>query len=290
MPRKYEGFFSEDKPVTQLVHEGSAVDIGNCPWGTQSYFSWAVGVPTKRKFLVARSNRVDTTAANVRYSAYQDITGDSEKIMFGFFHTDICPYKEGEVHYSGEPFVKNAKNGVVFGAHFHLVTRYPTFGTKVNPLPWLHIVPGGAMGILKKRINIIVNPMNLQPGTTVQVITSDKLNIRKTFDTSSEVVGQLDPGQQVVIGANTPQSPINDGYEWSPIKEGWIAVQVMATGAQWVKVISLPETCEQKVARLQEEVVKLKAETVKLSIEKAALEGTVAMQAKKLSTIAEIAS
>jgi len=286
---KYRGFFQLDRVITNgsAAHNTDAVDIEGDK-GTPTFAPFEVGNANKLQWKVIRSNKVDPAASNVIYTAIKRQDGD--RVEFAYFHTNKCPYAVGKIISSGDPLCYLDWNGSMTGYHVHLSPRNNDMKTHLNPANYVATNTGKiALGakVLGKP-NIITKPMNIQAGTTIQVITTDKLNIRKVPDTSGEVVGQLDPGAKTLVVFSATQSPIADGYEWSPIKEGWIAVQVMATGAQWVKVIALPETCEQKVARLEAEAKLLNLEIEALESEKAVLQKTVDEQAKKLNDIKAI--
>lgn len=251
---KYYGFFQLDASITQGVHQG-AIDIKT----TDQWYEWLFAPfqdssLDKIPFKVIRVNAVDTSSHDVVYSAIQRDDG-KENVIFAYFHTGECPYKIGDIIHSGDYLCKTSPNGQYSGPHCHLSPRNGKMSVfYTDPLSVILNYPGGSanLGFVPGKPKIEPdNPfvvLNLQPGTEVKNILNKRLNIRMVPDITGTIVGQIDPNMTTVVTTNAPQSIINDGYEWAPIKGGFIAVQ-----DQTQKYISVTETDTERIIRLEKE-------------------------------------
>jgi hypothetical protein len=145
---KYRGFTQFNINISGGVHEGNAVDL-SAPWGFNFFAPYRSDKPNeKRKFWCIRMNRIDSKYGDVRYSVIQDVTDDgADQPIFGYFHTAVSVWHDGDYIYSGTTVTQNAPNGIFKGAHLHLATYLNKFSNRVNPLPWLDIIPGGSHGL-----------------------------------------------------------------------------------------------------------------------------------------------
>lgn len=146
MLKQYRGFTKANKRISQGFHYGDAVDV-SMTWGTPIYAPYTKGnFGEIRRYKVIRANRIDKANHNVRYHAIQDMENN---VCWGFFHVAKTSLKEGQIVKTGDFICKTANNGLTYGAHLHLVYRYPNFlpSSKKNPIPHLDIHRNKLQGI-----------------------------------------------------------------------------------------------------------------------------------------------
>lgn len=252
---KYQGFLKDAHIITNgsVAHNQWNVDEEGDE-GMEALCPFEENSLSPVQWKVIRQNKVDANAKNVVYSTIQRVDGDH--IEFAYFHTNGNTHPVGTILKSGDVLCYLAWNGDMDGFHIHLSPRYNNMKTNVNPANVVVTTNGKiekgqyVLGQPKP----ITEPMNIQKGSVVEV-TADKINIRETTDPKSKDLGDVFKGNKLPVLEN---SVVANGFEWIKIDRGYVAVQVMSTGEEWVKVVQLPETCEMKLAKVTAENIELK--------------------------------